>query len=169
MRPVPFAALALLLLAPTAAAQTAVWGGPGVALSTAGIGLQLELSRHASSRLTKLRLGVSAAGFMAAEAQEVDAVLEGALLFGRGRPVGMNWGSVAVGPAVVGVERSTGSATTLGVGAEAQLLSHRVPHLGLTLLANLNPRHSFAGLALSLVVGRMPWPAASWPRPGRPP
>lgn len=167
MRPIACAALALLLVPPAAAAQSAIWGGAGVSASTAGIGLQLELSRHASSRLTKLRLGVAAAGFMAAEAQEVDAVFESAVLFGHGRPVGRNWGSVALGPAVVGVERSSGSTTTIGAAAEAQLISHRAPHFGFTVLANVNSEHSFAGLALSLLVGRMPWDAGSWPRPGR--
>jgi hypothetical protein len=78
-------------------------------------------------------------------------------MYGRGmRFPGGNWGSVSGGVALVAGDRDDESFETVGIPLQAQLISRRMPHLGVTVAANLNTEVPFASILLSLQVGRVP-------------
>lgn len=169
------AGVAAITLAPApAAAQvpvspagiSATWVGLGAAIGTAGIGLQLDLSRYRQARLLRLRLGTHTTGFMATTARDEALVSEVSLLAGRGAPCcGSNWGAWALGGGIVSVDRGDeGSATTLGVAAELFMISGRFPNIVASAFGNLNPQRPFAGIGLALAIGRMPFHAVPGPR-----
>jgi hypothetical protein len=58
---------------------------------------------------------------------------------------------------------------TVGVTGEAFLVSARFPHLAFSVFGNGNAQHSFAGVNLSLLLGRMPFLTAAAPWTRRPP
>ena len=150
------------------AGQRAVWGALGIALGTVGLGLQLDLSHHRDGTLWKARWATQY-NFAHSTERPMLSVSELGVLIGRGRPVSSNWGSLSVGLAAVSGDRGSMATpsgfTTVGLVGEAQLISGRWPHISLTFGGNLNPEHSYAGGALSLVLGRLPWD----PPVGRPP
>ena len=153
--------------------ETAVWGGLGLGVGSAGFGGQLDLSRMKNNRLLRARLsGHSNMASTYANDREPKDVAEWSLMFGSGKPCcARNWGAWAVGPSWV-----TGSSgwsparefQTIGITGETFLVSARFPHLSVSLFANGNAEQPFAGVNLSLLLGRMPFltTAAPWrPRP----
>ena len=168
-------ALSLLLAATPCAAPaqvpisppgtSATWAELGPAIGTAGIGLQVGLSRYRRAQLLRLRLGVHATGFMATTYQQDNAVSEVSVLAGRGGPCcGANWGAWALGGGIVSVDRNDGSVTTIGAAAETFMISGRFPHIAVSAFANLNPERPFAGIGLALALGRMPFTSVPGPR-----
>lgn len=148
----------------------AQWADAGAAVGTAGLGLLLDYARLTHRGLWRGRLSAHnnlGGGWNPDEPNR--SVTEVSVLRGRGRVCcGNNWGSASVGLGVVlGSEGGTEPSrfTTVGIAAEADLISWRQPHLSVRGFGNANPKASFAGIALSLAVGRMPW--APWLRPRR--
>jgi hypothetical protein len=140
-------------------ARVAVWGGAGLGLSSAGALLHLDVSHHRAARLLRGRLTAhSNLGGLGTRPDE--SVTEVSALVGRGAVCcGGNWGSASAGGGVV-LGRLGSDATqftTVGLAAEAALVSRRRPHLAVTAFANANPKRSFAGVSLSLVLGRVPF------------
>lgn len=171
------AALACALLPARAAAQVVVsppgmtgsWLGLGLAAGTAGLGPQVDFSRYRRARLLRVRGAVHAGGFMATTSTDDATVFELSVLAGRGASCcGSNWGAWAIGGGVVSVDRGgsagTESKTTLGATAEAFILSGRFPNLQFAGFANLNMERPFAGMSLSLALGRMPFHSVPGPR-----
>ena len=159
---VPTIAAAAGAQRPTASAEgggRVVWGGVGVGLGSAGALVHLDLARYRAPRLLRGRLTAHSnlGGF---GTRPDESVTEASLLVGRGTICcGGNWGSASAGGGVVrgslGADATT--FTTVGLAAEAALVSWRRPHLAVTAFGNLNPKRSFAGVSLSLLLGRTPF------------
>ena len=140
------------------AERPAVWGDAGVGLSSVGALLHLDLARYRAPRLVHGRVtGHSNLGGLGTERDE--SVTEVSALIGRGATCcGGNWGSASVGGGLVmgRLGRDAAPFATVGLAGELSLISRRRPHLAATAFANANPKRSFAGVALSLVLGRPP-------------
>lgn len=146
-------------------AATATWGGVGIGLGSVGALLQLDLSRYREARLVRGRL-TAHSNLGGLGTQQDESLTELSALIGRGAVCcGGNWGSVAVGGGLVLGRRGSDAAqfTTVGLAAEAALISRRRPHLAVAALANVNPKRSFVAVSVSLLIGRAPF-AASMPR-----
>jgi hypothetical protein len=146
---------------------TAVWGGAGLDLGTAGFGGQLELTRMRDNRLLRTRLsGHSNMGESYGGKPPRD-VAEWSILMGRGRPCcGQNWGGWAIGPSYVTGSLGWAPAEeirTIGVTAEAFMISGRFPHLSVGVFGNANPSYSFAGISVGLALGQMPFRTTGGP------
>jgi hypothetical protein len=116
---------------------------------------------NSPARLYRIRLSVqdNLVGNLGGSADERITTTETAVMLGRGRRFGRNYGSLAAGAAVVGVDTdgdSADEATTVGVPLEAQLISGGPLRIGATVAANLNLERSFAAFILSLQIGRVP-------------
>jgi hypothetical protein len=132
-----------------------VRAGLGVAAGTAGLGAGLDVTLEQRARVYRLRLlaldsGVGAMG----PGGEPTSVAETAVMLGRGRRFGRNYGTVAAGVAWVSGMRDDASGP--GIPLEAQLISGGPLRLGATLAANLNTITPFAAFVLSVQVGRVP-------------
>jgi hypothetical protein len=150
-------------------AHSGTWVTPAVGFTNVGMLGGLDVSRLRAPMLYRFRYTVQA-GMGTGATQGISAVDEGALMIGRAgvrdlgqdgqRWTGGNRWSVAAGAGILKVDRQEGesSATTVGISAEAQLISRRSPHLSVTVIANLNAEVPFAGILLGLPLGRMPWP-----------
>jgi hypothetical protein len=159
--------LTLVSLAATARAQTpapsgpvgetATWTGLGAGASSAGLMLQLDLSSYRNERLLRGRL----AGYSTLTEGTTDLegikITELSVLGGAGTLVGRNWGSFVAGGGVLTGAINRKKFTTVGVSAEASLISWRRPHVALNLFGNVNPKRSFAGGSISLLIGHMPF------------
>jgi hypothetical protein len=135
-----------------------VWGGVGLSLGTVGIGSGFDVAvlrgEHLFSGRFTVQGTVSAGGI---NNLEMITVSEAGVMYGRGmRFPGGNWGSVSGGIALVAGDRDEESFETIGIPLQAQLISRRLPHLGVTLAANLNTEVPSASLTVSLQVGRVP-------------
>jgi hypothetical protein len=140
----------------------AQWGDVGFVAGTAGFGVLLDYARLSELGLWRGRLTAHnnlGGGLNTNEPGR--SVTEASVLRGRGRVCcGNHWGSASVGLGVVFGSKAgaeTTRFTTVGIAAEADLISWNPPHLAARAFANANPKASFAGLALSLAVGRIPW------------
>ena len=160
-------ALALVLAAGGAGAQAPAeravgWGGVGVGLSSVGGALHLDLARYRAPRLLRARLTAHSNLGGAGGAQRDESVTEVSALVGRGAACcGGNWGAASVGGGLVLGRLGSDAAqfATVGLAGDVVLVSRRRPHLAFAGFANLNPKRSFAGISLSLVLGRPPFAA----------
>jgi hypothetical protein len=157
----------------TPRASTAVWGGVGFGLGSAGLGGQLDLSRVRNDRMIRTRLsGHTNMGSSYSTSSGPEDISEWSVMVGSGKLCcGNNWGGWAVGPSWVSGSSGWSPARkiqTLGITGEAFLVSARFPHLALSAFGNANAQRPFAGLNISLLLGRMPFltTAGPWrPRP----
>lgn len=135
-----------------------VWGGVGLSIGTVGIGAALDLVMLRGEHLFSGRLTVQSSVEMGGDVYaESIMISEAGVMYGRGmRFPGGNWGSVSGGIALLAGDRGYEPFTTVGIPLKAQLISRRMPHLGATLAANLNPEVPFVSFILSLQVGRVP-------------
>lgn len=143
---------------PARAERAATWGGVGAGLSSVGALLHLDLARHRAPRLVRGRL-TAHSNFGGLGTQRDESVTELSALIGRGVDCcGGNWGSASLGGGVVLGQLGADAArfTTVGLAGELSLISRRRPHLVAAAFANANPKRSFAGVSLSLALGRVP-------------
>jgi hypothetical protein len=150
--------------------EPAVWGSIGLGASSLGPAgvLGLSYSRDHYHLFSVRALGGGT--FDPMGSGERTDVSEVGLMYGRGAAGSRSWRSISGGLGMVRGERSgavdwetgeTGEETfgpVLGLLLEAQLLfvPTRSIGVGLTGFANWNPEASFAGVALSGHVGRLP-------------
>lgn len=134
----------------------AFWGGFGLGVSSVGIAIGVDLTMRDGDRVYRGRLDAVGGG-TDSEGNSI-FMTELAALYGLGGRVGVtgNWVSVSGGLALLSVERGQETVTTVGIPLEIQAISRRMPHLGATLAANLNPEQSYFAAILSLQVGRVP-------------
>lgn len=154
-------AFALLLAAahPTdASAQPRRWwGGFGGGVGTAGFGATLDGSLLHGEHLFRARVSVHDNSSSIEVGLVRTSIDEVGLMYGRGAHFGRgNWASATAGLAFVTVEREGKVTETIGLPLEIQLISRKLPHLGVTGIANLNPEAAFAGFMLSLQIGAVP-------------
>ncbi|MDB4906679.1 MAG: hypothetical protein JWO05_1463 [Gemmatimonadetes bacterium] len=162
-------ALLCLLVAPLARLDAqnntaSLWGGAGVGVSTAGLGLLLDFNHAESGRIWRGRFSAhnNLGGGLNLEAKQA-SVMELSFLYGKGAPVlAGNYGAITAGAGWVTGSRDRAGGTaekvnTVGLAVGVQMLSWRTPHLSLEALGNLNPKMSFAGVTISILLGSMPW------------
>jgi hypothetical protein len=145
--------------APLLGAQPSIkafWAGLGIGIGTPGIGVQLDATLRNDDRVMRGRL--LAIGGGRDSDQRTLFVTELAGMYGLGTRLGHtgNWYSVSSGLALLTGDRDSEEFTTIGIPVELQAISRRVPHLGATLTANLNPELPFIAATLSLQLGRAP-------------
>jgi hypothetical protein len=134
----------------------AFWGGLGVAIGTPGLGVQIDATLRNDDRVMRGRL--LAIGGAVDSDQRTVFVTELAGMYSVGTRFGRsaNWYSAAAGLALLTGDRDEEEFTTIGVPVELQAISRRSPHLGATLMANLNAEIPFIAATLSLQLGRVP-------------
>ena len=157
----------LAVTVPRAGAQASsasLWGGAGVGVGTAGLGLLLDLDHADAGRIWRGRFSGynNLGGGWNPDAAQA-GVVELSVLYGPGAPVlGGNFGAITAGAGWVNGRREhrnapTENFNTVGLAVGAQLLSWRLPHLSIEAVGNLNPKMSFAGVTVSILLGSMPW------------
>jgi hypothetical protein len=135
-----------------------VRGGIGAGIGSAGLGVGVEVAVHSGERLLKGRLTAhDNLGGGWAPGQPAETISELGVLYGRGHRYRNNYGLVAAGVALVTVDRTAGSSTTVGIPVEAQLISARLPRVGVGVIGNVNPVRPFAALMVSLQLGGVPY------------
>lgn len=139
----------------------AQWIDLGATISSAGLGLLFDYARLAERRLWRGRVIAQTNLGGGVNPAPSRSVTEVSVLAGRGRVCcGGNWGSASLGLGVVVITEDgaqDSSSTTVGLAAEADLISWRNPHLSVRVFGNANIERPFAGAALAIAVGRMPW------------
>lgn len=135
-----------------------VRGGVGAGIGSAGLSLGVEVAVHSGERLYKGRLTAhdNFGGGWRPE-QPAETISELGVLCGTGHRFRNNYGLVAAGVALVTVDRTAGSSATVGLPVEAQLISARLPRIGVSAIGNLNPVRPFAALVVSLQLGGVPY------------
>jgi hypothetical protein len=136
------------------------WIDAGVVASSAGLGLLLDYATLRDRGLWRGRFTAQSNLGGGVSPEPSRSVTELSVMLGRGRVCcGNNWGSASLGLGMIfGTEDSAEQKdfTTIGVAGEVDLISWRRPHLSVRAFGNGNIERSFAGIALSLALGRMP-------------
>lgn len=149
---------------PAPAPRTAAWVDVGLSAGTYGsLGAALAFTRIGPSRHWRARIHAQGNEPWGAPATfTVRTFGEASLQFGRPvGPCGRNWCGVYFGPAYVELTakqpmQDIESDKTVGVSAEAIIVSRRFPHLTFGGFANLNPVAPYAGVMLSMALGKVP-------------
>jgi hypothetical protein len=135
-----------------------VRAGVGAGIGSAGLAVAVEVAVHSGERLYKGRLTAhDNLGGGWAPGMPAETITELGVLYGTGHRFRQNYGLVAAGVALVTVDRTAGSSATVGIPVEAQLISARLPRIGVGVIGNLNPVRPFAALVVSLQLGGVPY------------
>lgn len=148
----------------TLRAQTDAWADLGVSVGTYDSwGAAVAFTRIGPTRHWRARIHAQGnESWTAVGSKTIRTFGEASIQLGR--PVGscgQNWCGVYLGPAYVETTarrpmQDLASHKTIGMSAEALMVSRRRPHLTVGVFGNLNVHAPYAGMLLSMAIGKVP-------------